>query len=207
MRDVDIALSQISSIRAQLAASTRFLGIAPGLNAVAAVLVLIVAVIQRLFPSALAQRNYVVVWGAVLTAITAVAVVEAIARARRLHGAMAQPMLQIALQKALPFYAAGCVIAWAICRFSPASTWLIPGVWQILIGVLGFSALSSLPRGMAWAAAWYFVCGSIVLGLAGASGVLSPWMMGVPCAAGQIMVAAILSRDCSGSKSDGEQYS
>lgn len=47
---------------------------------------------------------------------------------------------------------------------------------------------------MVWVAGWYFLCGTIVLALAGRSGVLSPWMMGLPFAIGQAVVAVILYR-------------
>ena len=71
---------------------------------------------------------------------------------------------------------------------------MLPGLWQILLALLGFSVLSNLPREMAWVAGWYFCCGAVVLALAGQAGTLSPWMMGVPFAVGQIAVAVILLR-------------
>ncbi len=196
MNDVDLALSQISNIRAQLVASTRFRGIAPGLNVLAGVLTLAVAAAQSFQASAVEQSglSYITVWAAALVLSSGFVAFEASSRARRLHGRMAYPMLNAALQKVLPFVAAGIVITWAVCSFSPESLWLLPGLWQILIGLLGFSALGSLPRGMVWAAGWYFLCGTLVLGFAGQSGVLSPWMMGIPFSVGHILVAVILCR-------------
>ena len=196
MKDVDSALSQISSIRTQLAASTHFLGIAPGLNVLAAAIVFIVAAVQGLYPQALVENslNYATVWAAVMVSISAAAVVEAIARARRLHGSLAYTMLHSIMQKILPFFAAGIVLTWTICKFAPESAWILPGLWQILIGLLGFSLTSNLPNGMGWVAVWFFLSGSIVLAWAGHSETLSPWMMGIPFFVGQIIVALILVR-------------
>lgn len=196
MRDVDLALSEISNIRAHLVASTCFQGIAPGFNLLVGALVFILAAAQSLQPQAQQQDSlhYVALWAGVIGAISVVAAVQAVSRARRLHGGMAFPMLCAVLQKILPFAAAGIVITWVIFTFAPASAWLLPGLWQILIGLLGFSVVSSMPRGIVLAAAWYFLCGAVVMGLAGRSGTLSPWMMGIPFGIGQTVVALILSR-------------
>lgn len=196
MNEVEYALSQIADIRAQVAASTCFRGIAPEANALMGVLSLAVAVAQEIWPKALAQDafHYIAVWAAVAVASMVVAATEAISRSRRLHGQMARIMLYMALRQVLPFGAAGVIITGVICKFSPASVWMLPGLWQILIGLVGFSVLSSLPRGIVWVAGWYFVCGSVVLGLAGWSGTLSPWMMGIPFGVGQAGVALVLDR-------------
>lgn len=194
MKEVDSALSQISRIRAHVAESTRFMGIAPGLNVLAALFAFLVSGVQSLYPQALVQSQhiYIAVWAAVILATSAVAVMEAVARSRRLHAGMASTMLHVILQKVLPFFAAGVVLTWVIGTFATASIWLLPGLWQMLIALLGFSLLASLPRGILWAAVWYFVCGALVLGLAGRSGALSPWMMGIPFGGGQLIVALIL---------------
>jgi hypothetical protein len=134
------------------------------------------------------------VWGAATVASCVIVAIEAISRSRALHGRMADAMLGSAVRLALPFAAAGAILSSVICGFAPDSAWLLPGLWQILIGLLGFSAMSSLPRTIVWAATWYLLCGSLVLVLAGWSGTLSPWMMGVPFAVGQTVVALILER-------------
>jgi hypothetical protein len=202
MNDVDLALSQISNIRAQLAESTRFRGITPGLNLLMAVLTFVVATVQSLQSQAQEHDSlgYIAVWAGVIVLCGCIAAIGAIARARRLHGRMEYAMLNAASQKVLPFAAAGVIITWVICTFSPGSVWLLPGLWQLLIGLLGFSVMSSLPRAMAWAAGWYFLCGALVLGFAGQSGTLSPWMMGIPFCVGHIAVAVIFgwaNEECS----------
>jgi hypothetical protein len=65
----------------------------------------------------------------------------------------------------------------------------------MLIALVGFASVSSLPRAIVWPAGWYFVCATVVLVLAARDGTLSPWMMGVPFGVGQLIVAATLHRD------------
>jgi hypothetical protein len=196
LNDVERALSEIADIRAHLAASTQFRGIAPEANVLTCVLSLAVAAAQTVWPEALAAdaSRYVAVWAAVAVACTLIVATEAISRAQRLHGRMAESMLGMALNHGLPFAAAGIVLTVAIWRFFPGGLWMLPGVWLILVGLLGFSVLSSVPTALGWVAGWYFLSGTAVLGVAGWNGTLSPWMMGVPFAAGQAAVAFVLHR-------------
>lgn len=194
MTDLERALSEIANIRAQLAASTRFEGIGPEANVLAGMAALAVAAAQVVWPDLLAHDalHYVAVWGAVLIASTVIVAIETASRTRRLHGDMADVLLATALRQALPFAAAGIIVTAVICKLAPTSLWIVPGLWQLLIGLLGFSVLNSLPPAIVWVAGWYFASGVAVLCLAGWSGTLSPWMMGLPLAIGQSAVAVIL---------------
>ncbi|TAL03742.1 MAG: hypothetical protein EPO08_03375 [Rhodospirillaceae bacterium] len=196
MNDVERALAQISDIRAQLAASTRFRGFAPEAMALTGALSFAAATAQTLWPETLAQDTlrYIAVWSGVMIASTIIVAIEAISRSRALDGRMAGGVLGATLRQVLPIAAAGAVITFMICKFSLGSAWMFPGLWQILIALVGFSVISNLPHAIIWAAGWYFLCGTIVLGLAGRTGTLSPWMMGAPLAIGQAMVAFILHR-------------
>jgi hypothetical protein len=194
--EVERALSQIADIHAQLAASSRFRGFAPGAMGFNAVLSLGVALAQTAWPQVLADdpMRYVTVWGGTLAVATTVSASEAISRSRQLHGPMADALLGSALRLLLPFVAAGIVIAAAVCMFSPASAWMLPGLWLILVGLAGFAIASSLPPTIRWAAGWFFVSGAIVFGLGARSGALSPWMMGIPFTIGLAGVAFIFQR-------------
>jgi len=196
MKDVDLALSQISSIRAQVASSTRFQGIAPGFNLLTGLVALALGAFQEAGYQVVAgdDRRFVAVWSGFMVVASLIAALEAVSRARRLHGQLAPAMLNAAAQRALPFAVAAVVITWAIETFAPQAVLLLPGIWQILIGLLGFSAASNLASGMRWVAAWFLACGIVVLGLAGQAGALSAWMMGIPFAVGHTAVALILGR-------------
>lgn len=194
MNDIERAISDIADIRERLAASTRFRGIAPKATALTGVLAFAVALAQTLWPETLAQDalRYVAVWAAVTIASLVIAASEAVFRFRRLHIQVTDALLSTTVRQILPFGAAGAIITLVVCKFSVSSAWLLPGLWQILIALIGFAALPTLPRAIIWAACWYFLCGSIVLMLAGWSGQLSPWMMGAPMAIGQLGVALIM---------------
>jgi hypothetical protein len=77
-------------------------------------------------------------------------------------------------------------------KFAPETLWMLPGLWQLLVGLGIFASVRSLPRTVAFAGAWYFVVGFTVLLLASQSHALSPWTMGLPFVAGQLLMAALL---------------
>lgn len=194
MNDVDLALDQISDIRARLAASTRFLGLSPEFNLLLGGLAFVIALAQVLFSLALDSAGFVIVWSVFLITSSGMATLEAITRARREHGRMANTILVGLLQKVMPFVLATVVLTWVIYHYSLHVAWLLPGLWQLLLGLLGFAALASLPRAIVWVACWYFCCGIVVLGVSAQAQLLSPWMMGLPFGIGQLLVGAVLLR-------------
>ncbi len=195
MKDVDQAISQISSIRAQMAASTRFLGLSPEFNLFMGALALAVALLQSFILPATGNLGYVGIWSAVMMATISISTLDVVSRARKVHGRLATTMLINLLQKFAPFLLSMMLITWVICNFSVANVWLLPGLWQLLLALMGFAALPNLPRGMIWICAWYFVTGMVVLVAAAQTEVLAPWMMGVPFLVGQVAVGLILAFD------------
>ena len=115
-----------------------------------------------------------------------------IARTRRHHGGLADAMLFNAVEHFLPAGVAGAVICLILLRFAPDTGWMLPGLWQMLLGVGLFVALRFLPRSIAVAAAWYFLAGAAVLIMSSQSRALSPWAMGIPFGVGQLVMAALL---------------
>lgn len=194
MNDVEHALSQIADIRARVIASTRFRGMPPKATLLSALAAVAVASAQTLWPQAFPRdpAGYALLWGVVILGCLWITGREAIARSRALHGSMADALLQDGLRQVLPFAATGLILDVVIYGFARDSVWLLPGLWLILTSLFGFSVLSRLPRAMVWVAVWFLACGSIVLVLAGASGELSPWMMGLPLGIGMTAVAYIL---------------
>lgn len=196
MKEFDHALSQLHEIQARLAESTRFRGIGADLNIFTAALALCTVLAQLMWPRVLQHDplTYISVWLVVLVVSSLAVCVDAVFRTRRLHGSMAGLMLSGAAHRTLPFAAAAVIISCVVCSFARESILLLPGLWQLLIGMLGFSVARSLPRQILWASAWYFLCGSVVLLLAARSGRLDPWMMGLPLVVGQCLVALVLNR-------------
>lgn len=194
MRDVDRALADIANIRSQLAAGTMFRGFGPAVMAVTGVLAIFMAGAQSIWPEALAADPLTLLAGWVVTAAISAGLIvaEMLARSRRHHGGLADAMIWNAVQQFLPAGFAGGAIAWVLVRFAPDSLWLLPGLWQVLVALGIFASVRSMPPLIALVGAWYFVAGVAVLIVASFGESLSPWMMGLPFAAGQFLMAAVL---------------
>ena len=66
----------------------------------------------------------------------------------------------------------------------------MPGLWQLLFSLGVFASFRLLPPATVWVALFYLASGTVCLTLREAA--LSPWAMGVPFGAGQLLAAAIL---------------
>lgn len=201
MTELERAIADVAFIQQRLAASTRFDGLAPHAMAATGLLALMAAAAQTIWPRlADSPYTYVVVWSAVALAAVALIGGEALQRSHRLHGSMADTMIASTLRLLLPFIGAGVAVALVLLRLAPASSWLLPGLWQLLIALAGFSAVSTLPRAIVWPAGWYFASGVTVLAWAATTGTLDPWMMGLPFGLGQLTVALVLHRAMRGGR-------
>ena len=85
----------------------------------------------------------------------------------------------------------GALLTIVFARYVPAALWMLPGIWQVVFSLGVFSSCRFLSRPMPVAGAWYLLTGLICISLAD-NRALSPWAMGVPYGAGQMLVAAIL---------------
>jgi hypothetical protein len=192
-KELDKALADIVTIRSQIAAGTAFQGYGPAAIAITSVIALVTTLGQAFLLEDPAGRPYVFLGTWIAAACLALGIIgfEMRARAFRHHSGLADNMIYAAVENFLPAAAAGLLLPLVILRFAPEATWMIPGLWQLLVGIGTFASARSLPKGVALVAAWYFVCGFVVL-----SGVhaLSPWMMGLPFVAGQFFMAAVLYR-------------
>lgn len=187
------ALTDISSIRRQVARTTQFHGYGPATLATTGLFALGAAALQARYLPAPEHRfpGYLLVW--TLTAILSAALIAAqtLTRTRRIHSGLADEMIHQAVEQFLPSVAAGALLTFVFMRFLPASQWMLPGLWQIVFSLGVFASCRFLPRLITLAGAWYLLTGLYCLTLAGPRG-LSPWNMGVPFAAGQFLTAAIL---------------
>ena len=68
---------------------------------------------------------------------------------------------------------------------------MLPGLWQVIFALGVFSSCRFLPRQMIAAGMWYLFAGLFCVSL-GDARAFSPWAMGVPYGAGQLLVAGIL---------------
>jgi len=193
MNDLNKALGDISSIRRQMARSTEFRGYGPATLAATGIFALVAAMAQAVWmpdPSK-AITAYLTIW--ITTAIVSAALIatQMRARTRRIHSGMADEMIRMAVEQFLPSAGAGTLMTIVLVRFVPGALWMLPGLWQIIFSLGVFSSCRFLPRPMISAGLWYLFTGLVCIGLAD-NRALSPWAMGVPYGAGQLLVAAIL---------------
>jgi hypothetical protein len=194
MPDLDKALADILAIRNQIAAGTAFQGYGPSAVAATAAVALITTVLQFLLldgPTA-HPLTFLFGWTAAAAVSAAMIGIEMRARSLRHHSGLADAMVQQAVEQFLPAAVAGVLLAVMLWKFAPEALWLLPGLWQILVSLGIFASARSLPRSVALVAAWYFIAGFIVLLIGSIHHTLSPWTMGLPFVAGQLLMAALL---------------
>lgn len=193
MDDLNKALGDISSIRRQVAHSTEFRGYGPATLACTGVLAFGAAGIQAVWlPDPVNHvPAYLSIW--IWTAALSAALIgmQMYTRSRRMHSGMADEMIRMAAEQFLPSAGAGALITVVIVRQVPQALWMLPGLWQIIFSLGVFSSCRFLPRPMIAAGGWYLVTGLVCIAV-GDSRALSPWAMGIPYGAGQLLVAGIL---------------
>jgi hypothetical protein len=193
MNDLNRALGDISSIRRQMARSTEFRGYGPATLAATGLIAVLAAGIQAmLLPDPAAHiSKYLGIW--ICTAVLSAGLtgIQMYTRTRRMHSGMSQEMMHMAVEQFLPSVGAGLLITLVLVRYVPAALWMIPGIWQVIFSLGVFSSCRFLPRPMLVAGGWYLLTGLVCISLGG-SRALSPWAMGIPYGAGQLLVAAIL---------------
>jgi hypothetical protein len=193
MRELDRALLDINFVREHIARTTQFKGYGPLTLAATGLFALGVAWLETQMPAPVHDRafEFIAIWSATAAVAVTLIGIEAVVRSRRLHGAMAVEMLQSAIEQFLPAVTAGVLITFALARFSPASLWMLPGLWQIVFSLGVFSTARILPKVVFIVGIWYLGCALACLAV-GQSDPLSPWSMGIPFGVGQVLVASIL---------------
>lgn len=193
MNDLYRALGDISAIRKQVANTTEFRGYGPVTLSVTGALAILAAIAQALWIPRANERlpEYLLLWvgtAAVSLGLTAWQVQR---RARRIHSALSQEMIRMAAEQFLPSLAAGLLLTVVLLRFQPQTASMLPGLWQIIFSLGIFSSCRFLPKATIIAPCWYLLCGLICL-MFGETQALSPWAMGIPFGAGQLLIAAVL---------------
>lgn len=194
--DLDKALADIVAIRMQIARDTAFRGLGAATLAATGVLALVVAGAQDWLLDEPTARPVAFFGLWIAAAVTACALIgfEAVRRSRRVHSGLADAMVFSAIEGFLPAGGAGLCLGLVFARFAPDQLWMLPGLWQVLVGLGLFASVRILPRAVPLAGAWYLLAGLTVLALASGTQHLSPWLMGLPFAVGQGMLALIIHR-------------
>jgi hypothetical protein len=193
MDDLNKALGDISCIRRQMAHSTEFRGYGPATLAGTGVLAVAAAGAQALWLPDPANHiaGYLSIWIGTAAMSAGLIGAQMYTRTRRIHSGMADEMIRTAVEQFLPSVGAGALMTLVLVRDVPGALWMLPGIWQVIFSLGVFSSCRFLPRAVSVAGAWYLLSGLACLALAD-SRALSPWAMGIPYGAGQLLVAGIL---------------
>jgi len=206
MKDLNEALSEIAAIRSQIVRTAEFHGYGPITVAITGLVALAAAEIQaRLLPAAAHEvATYLMLWIATAAIAASLIAFEMVLRSRTVHSGLAQEMILHAVEQLVPSGVAGMLVTAVLIKVAPETTWMLPGLWQILFSLGVFASARFLPRTIFAVAAWYLIAGLICLSWAATERVLSPWMMGLPFGIGQLLAAAVLQWSESGNSETGK---
>ncbi len=195
MTELDKAIEQIADIRAQLAHTTRFRGYAPEVIGALGVMSLVVCLLQVLWPDRFAQsdRQLVIAWGILVAGGCGLTAFEAIVRTLRDGNSLAYPLLASAMRIVVPGAVMTASVPFAVLSYAPEAAWVVPGIWQMLTGLITFASYASLPKRILWPGAWFVLSGATGLFLAGANGGLTPLLIGLPYIIGHLGIAWAIS--------------
>jgi hypothetical protein len=195
MEDLHQAMSEIRSIRIQVARGSEFRGYGPASIALSGVLALLVAAGQSRWMAGHSKHgivSYVAVWVSTAAVALALTGIETFARSRRVHSGFASEMMRSATEQFLPALVVGCLLTALLLRVAIQDCWMLPGLWELIFSLGVFASCRFLPRQMFAVGVWYLAAGLYCLAAGSADRALSPWAMGVPFGIGQILVAAVL---------------
>jgi hypothetical protein len=193
MNDLYRALGDIGSIRRQIASTTEFRGYGPATLAATGAFALLAAILQQKFvPDPVANlAGYLTIWIATACACCVLTGVTMYTRSRRIHSALSDEMIRMAVEQFLPSLGAGLLLTIVVSNYIPQSAWMLPGMWQILFSLGIFSSCRFLPRPIIAAGISYLFTGLACIAMGGPRA-LSPWAMGAPYAAGQFLTSILL---------------
>jgi len=190
------ALTQITEIRLQLARTEVFRGYRAMPVAFSGGVALLAALIQAgtIADPTVQIGPYLVLWigAAVVSALAAG--LEMMIRARNAGSPMTRELTWLAVEQFCPSLLAGALVTVVLLRAAPESLWMLPGLWQIFFGLGIFASCRLLPKQTFWVAVFYVGTGLAVLAVPHGEAALSPWLMGLPFGAGQLLAAAVLYR-------------
>jgi hypothetical protein len=190
------ALTQITEIRLQLARTEVFRGYRAMPVAFSGGVAVLAAAIQAVtIPDpAVGVGPYLGLWiGAAIVSALA-AGLEMMIRARNSASPMTRDLTWLAVEQFCPCLIGGALVTVVLVRAAPESLWILPGLWQIFYSLGIFASCRLLPRPTFWVAVFYLGTGLGVLATAHGEAAFSPWAMGLPFGAGQLLAATVLYR-------------
>jgi hypothetical protein len=188
------ALLQIAEIRQQMAKGDVFRGYRSAPVALSGLVALAAAIVQSVLVGQPAHEPAVYLGLWIIAAAVSIAgvAIEMTWRLNLVRDRTHFVVARLAVEQFLPSIMAGALVTTVIARYAPEHFALLPGLWQIFFGLGIFASARLLPKLIFLIGAFYFVCGVVVLMLAPSGLSLSPWCMGLPFGAGQLLASGIL---------------
>lgn len=188
------ALTQITEIRLQMARTEVFRGYRAVPAAFSGAVALVAASAQAITVADPVQQinAYLALWigAAVVSGLSAA--LEMGVRARNASSPLTRELTYLAIEQFCPCLLAGALVTMVVVRSAPESSWILPGLWQVLYSLGIFASCRLLPRSMFGVAVFYLITGLGTLALMRGDNALSPWAMGLPFCVGQLLAAAVL---------------
>lgn len=186
------AIDQITTIRTQLAATEHLKSLRAVPVALSGLLAIAAAIVQAtwLEEPLSYPRRYLLLWcgTALISAVLASVVVAR--RALRCPSALSVANAWLAVRQFAPNLVVGAIVTWFVVERLPQLLWLLPGLWQLLFGLGNLAAHRLLPGPAVLVGVMFVATGTCCLWFGERA--LDPWAMGMPFAAGQLALAAIL---------------
>lgn len=186
------AIDQITTIRSQLAATEHLKSLRAVPVAFSGLLAIFAAIAQMLWLESPLDypRRYLLIWcGAALISGVLASIVVA-RRTLRCPGELSAANAWLAVRQFAPSLAVGAIVTWFVVDRLPHLLWVLPGLWQLLFGLGNLAAHRLLPTPAFFVGVTFVATGTCCLWFGERA--LDPWAMGLPFAAGQLALAAIL---------------
>jgi hypothetical protein len=194
MHDLDKALTDIQTMRSQIARGIEFRAYGPATIGATGIVSLAAALIQAYWLGNADILAFLGLW--IVAAILSAAIIaaEVMTRSKRMHSGLADEMLQAAVEQILPSIVAGALLTYVIFRFAPEAAWMLPGLWQLILSLGIFASRRFLPAPLMAIGVWYLATGLFCIAFANGAYALSPIAMGIPFGGGQLLAAVLIYR-------------
>jgi hypothetical protein len=188
------ALDQIAEIRQQVARSEVFRGYRALPVALSGLLAFATAGLQTVWLVEVKQSPFVYFTSWIGVAFLSVGSTgwEMAWRLRRSSSVLERERSIQAVGQFLPCLIAGALLLLVLMRFAPESLWMLPGLWAMFFGLGICASWRLLPPAILWIGIYYLAAGLVCLAVAQGEAALSPWAMGIPFGAGQLLTASVL---------------
>jgi hypothetical protein len=189
------ALTQIASIKRQIARTEKFRGYRPWPVAVGGMAALGAAAVQGAVVAEPMQdlQGYLALWVTVAAVAGTLSVMDVWFKHRQ-DVSLSGTLARLACEQFLPCVVAGAMVTAVIACYTPQVAWMLPGLWTVIYSLGLFASFRLLPSAVFAVGVWYLGIGSLYLALGPERAGLAPWTMGLAFGVGQLASAAVLWR-------------